>query len=103
MVQSLLRGLRIVMLALFALGAAATASLPAAAQEASASGEVRRVDVPGGKVTIKHGAISDLQLPAMTLVYHAEPPLLEGLKPGDKIKFSARRDNDRYVVVSITR
>jgi Cu/Ag efflux protein CusF len=35
----------------------------AQAQEASASGEVRRLDAEAGKITIKHGEISDLELP----------------------------------------
>src|SRR5690606_20148536 len=56
-----------------ALGAATAYTTPAIAQEAQASGEVRRVNAPEGKITIKHGAISELQLPAMSLVYHASP------------------------------
>ncbi|MDS1140161.1 copper-binding protein [Pusillimonas sp. SM2304] len=78
-------------------------SVNAVAQEASASGEVRRVDAEGGKVTIKHGAISDLELPAMTLVYKADPALLAGIKPGDKVKFTAKRENGQYVVTAISK
>lgn len=71
------------------------------AQEASASGEVRRVDAVAGKVTIKHGAIAALELPAMTLVYQADPALLAGIKPGDKITFTAKREGGNYVVTAI--
>jgi len=76
---------------------------PAHAQEAQASGEVRRVDTAEGKVTIKHGAISALDLPAMSLVYRADPTLLQGIKPGDKITFTAKREGDRYVVTKISK
>ena len=74
---------------------------PAQAQSAEASGEVRRVDAAAGKVTIKHGAIAGLDLPAMTLVYRADPKLLAGLKAGDKVDFTAARQNGKYVVTAI--
>jgi len=76
---------------------------PLHAQEASASGEVRRVDAAGGKVTLIHGAIPDLQLPAMTLVYQASSALLQGLQPGDKVNFVARRENNGYVITAISK
>lgn len=78
-------------------------SVAAIAQEATASGEVRRVDVAEGKITIKHGQIPDLDLTAMTLVYRVDPALLADIKPGDKIKFTARREAGQYVVVSISK
>ncbi len=78
-------------------------SVGAIAQDASASGEVRRVDAAAGKITIKHGAISDLQLPAMTLVYRIDPALLKGIKPGDQVKFTARREAGQYVVTAISK
>ncbi|WP_397475888.1 copper-binding protein [Pusillimonas sp.] len=76
---------------------------PAHAQEAQSSGEVRRVNAAEGKVTIKHGAISALDLPAMSLVYRADPTLLQGIQPGDKITFTAKREGDRYVVTKISK
>lgn len=75
----------------------------AQAQEASASGEVRRLDAQAGKVTIKHGAIDDLQLPAMTLVYKIDPALLANINVGDKVKFTAKRDGGDYVVTKISK
>lgn len=78
-------------------------SVQAVAQEASASGEVRRIDAQAGKITIKHGAISDLELPAMTLVYRIDPALLGDIKPGDKVKFTAKRENSQYVVTKISK
>jgi Cu/Ag efflux protein CusF len=84
-----------------ALAVTSVYSTAAIAQQATASGEVRRVDAAAGKVAIKHGAISDLGLPAMTLVYHAAPSLLAGIKPGDKVTFTAKRENNQYVILSI--
>lgn len=85
------------------LAVASVYSVTAVAQEATSSGEVRRVDKTEGKITIKHGAISDLQLPAMTLVYRIEPALLADIQPGDKVRFTARRDSGQYVVTQISK
>lgn len=78
-------------------------SVPAIAQEATASGEVRRIDAEAGRITIKHGQIPDLDLTAMTLVYRIDPGLLADIKPGDKVKFTARREAGQYVVVAISK
>jgi len=86
-----------------ALAAMACYSIPAQAQEGSGSGEVRRIDAAAGKITIKHGAISALDLPAITLVYQIDVVLLAGLQPGDRVKFTARRVDGQYVVVEISK
>src|SRR5690625_7600502 len=78
--------------ALFALGAVHT---PAMAQEGSGTGEVRRLDHDNQKITLKHGAISELDLPAITLVYLIEPSMMEGLAPGDSVRFT--RSEERRV------
>ena len=73
------------------------------ALQADASGEVRRVDPAAGKVTIKHDAIKELDLPAMTLVYEADPALLAKIKAGDKVRFTATRQGGMYVDTAITK
>ncbi|MGE4124718.1 MAG: copper-binding protein [Pusillimonas sp.] len=76
---------------------------PVLAQTATASGEVRRVDAAKGKITIKHGQIGELGLPAMTLVYAIDPALLAGIGPGDKVTFTASRQNGQYVISKISK
>ena len=101
---------RVVMASGVALASMAWQPVPAwaanqAAQQnatATASGEVRRVDAAAGQVAIKHDAISDLELPAMTLVYQASPALLANIKPGDQVRFTATRQNGKYVVTQIS-
>ncbi|MGY6269068.1 copper-binding protein [Achromobacter denitrificans] len=89
-------------LAMAAAVAVVAAAAPLAfAQQAQASGEVRRVDPAAGKVTIKHDAIKELDLPAMTLVYEADPALLAKIKAGDKVRFTATRKDGKYVVTAI--
>lgn len=90
-------------LAVAALTAVACHVAPAVAQEGSGSGEIRRIDAQAGKITIKHGPIAALDLPAITLVYRIDPALLAGLQPGDRVKFTARRIDGQYVIVEISR
>lgn len=75
---------------------------PVQAQSAESSGEVRRVDATAGKVTIQHGAISALDLPAMTLVYRIDPKLLAGIQAGQQVRFTAERRDGKYVITAIS-
>lgn len=55
-------------------------------------GEVRKVDKSAGKITIKHGPIDNLGMPAMTMVFRArDPSALDKLKTGDRIGFKAEK------------
>jgi Cu(I)/Ag(I) efflux system periplasmic protein CusF len=65
------------------------AALPAMAQQL-ANGEIRKVDKKAGTVTIKHGPIQAIDMPAMTMVFQAkEAAMLDRVKAGDKVKFQA--------------
>ena len=87
--------------AVMGLSVLGVAAVGSAQDEASARGEVRRLDASKGTITIKHGAISDLNLPAMTLVYEAEPVLLEGVQPGDQVRFKVRHENNTNRVIEL--
>ena len=76
---------------------------PAAASSAAdmAEGEIRKVDKDAKKITIKHGEIKNLDMPPMTMVFQArDPALLDGLKPGDKVLFSAETTAGGALVVT---
>lgn len=74
----------------------------AAAQSDMTEAEVRRVDRSANKVTLRHGPIKSLDMPAMTMVFHAaDPSLLDKVKAGDKVRFSARQDGGTYVVTDL--
>lgn len=80
---------------------------PASAASASAAdtmteGEVRKVDLAAGKVTLRHGEIKPLDMPAMTMVFQArDKRLLEELKPGDKVRFQAAHEGGVFLVTDI--
>lgn len=64
------------------------------------TGEVRKVDKSSGKVTIKHGPLANLGMPAMTMVFRVkDPAMLDQLKAGDKINFIAEKLNGALTVI----
>ena len=82
---------------LITLVALALASLAATAQGSAtdmAEAEIRKVDREAKKVTLKHGPIKNLDMPPMTMV-------LDNLKAGDKVRFSADQQQGAYVVTAV--
>ena len=79
---------------------------PAATQPADAltDGEVRKVDKDSGKITIRHGAIPNLDMPPMTMVFQvSDRALLDGVKAGDQIRFAAEKPGGVYTVTLVQR
>jgi Cu(I)/Ag(I) efflux system periplasmic protein CusF len=63
------------------------------------SGTVEKVDTTQSEITIKHGAITNLDMDAMTMVFRAQDPaLLNDVKAGDKAQFTANRVNAQISV-----
>ncbi|MFT0533817.1 copper-binding protein [Castellaniella hirudinis] len=69
--------------------------------QARASGQVVRITPTAGKIAIRHGAIPKLELPAMTLVYHLDVVLLDGIVVGDIVEFTAQRANQQYRIIAL--
>jgi Cu/Ag efflux protein CusF len=73
-----------------------------AASKPQSEGEVRKVDPTQGKVTLRHGPLVNLDMPAMTMVFTVvDKKLLDGLKEGDKVKFTADKKDGTYTVTAI--
>lgn len=82
---------------------AATALLSLAAHAQSVEGEVKRIDPDSGKVTLKHGEIKNLDMPAMQMSFRAaDPAWLKTLQVGDKVKFDAAKVNGQFTITAIT-
>lgn len=81
---------------------AASAATPSAALGDMAEGEVRRVDKAGGKITLRHGEIKNLDMPPMTMVFQvADPSLLDKVRAGDKVRFKAVQAEGSYRVIGL--
>lgn len=87
-----------------AAGAAPVAAPNAAAPQATAKAEaeVRRVEPSTGRIQLRHGYIANLDMPPMTMVFRVKnAALLDGLKEGDKILFTAEKIDGAYTVTSL--
>jgi Cu/Ag efflux protein CusF len=74
------------------------------AADALTDGEVRKVDKDSGKLTIRHGAISNLDMPPMTMVFQvSDRALLDNVKTGDQIRFAAEKLGGAYTVTLLER
>jgi Cu/Ag efflux protein CusF len=70
--------------------------------DALSDGEIRKVDKDAKKITMKHGPIQNLDMPAMTMVFQVkDPAMLEQVKPGDKVKFEAQKLGGAFTVMKI--
>src|SRR5829696_720406 len=77
-------------------------ALAAAQNLPMVSGTVEKVDAAASKITIDHGPIPNLDMDAMTMVFRSQnPAILKGVKPRDKIRFTADRVNGQITVTKI--
>jgi Cu(I)/Ag(I) efflux system protein CusF len=83
----------------------AVVSIAAIAQTATrdmTEAEVRKVDVDAKKITLKHGPIKNLDMPGMTMVFQVkDAAMLDKVKAGDKVRFSAEQQQGTLVVTAI--
>jgi Cu/Ag efflux protein CusF len=67
-----------------------------------ADGEIRKVDKDAKKITIKHGPLQNIDMPAMTMVFQVKDSgVLDQLKAGDRVKFRAEKIAGAYTVTKI--
>ena len=86
----------------FALALAPLAHATSHQSAAFTDAEVRKVDKQAGKVTLKHGPIANLEMPAMTMVFHVkDAAMLDKVKAGDKVRFKAEKIQGNYTVTEV--
>jgi Cu/Ag efflux protein CusF len=78
-------------------------TVAAAAQDASISGEVKKIDESANKITLKHGPAKSLGMDEpMTMVYRVkDPAMLKQVKVGNKVTFEAEEAASGYTVTKI--
>jgi len=86
--------------------AASSMSSPAPHMDANgvemSSGEVKKIDKAAQKITLKHGELKNLDMPGMTMVFSVkDAALLDKVKAGDKVKFTAEDQGGALVVTAI--
>jgi Cu(I)/Ag(I) efflux system protein CusF len=77
----------------------ASAGSGTAATSEMTEAEVRKVDTETKKITLKHGAIKNLDMSPMTMVFQvSDAAILEKVQVGDKVRFKATGEGGRYTV-----
>jgi len=83
---------------------APVASAGRSSETGQADGSIVGIDTERGRVTLKHGAIVGLGMPAMTMVFRvADPSMLRYLKAGDGVRFTVVRADNFFTVTQLTR
>ncbi len=72
------------------------------AAESLSQGEVRKVDKDAQKITVRHGPLANLDMPAMTMVFQVkDAAMLDKVKAGDKVKFRAEKVGGAFTITQI--
>jgi Cu(I)/Ag(I) efflux system protein CusF len=80
----------------------ANSSQPAGVEGQMVEGEIKKVDKEAGKITIRHGELKNLGMPAMTMVFRAKDTAMLGqVKAGDKVNFIAQKVAGAFTVVHL--
>ena len=82
--------------------AAPAAKLVASDTTQMSEGEVRKVDLESRKITLKHGPLKNLDMPAMTMAFQVtDTAMLGKVKVGDKVRFVATNPGGTLTVTKI--
>ena len=72
------------------------------AQAPQTAGEVMKIDKSGARITLKHGEIRNLDMPAMTMVFRvADRAMLQAVRVGDRVRFAAERGGGAMTITRI--
>ena len=92
---------------LFSLASIAQTPQPTSSAKTDAvytDGEVKRVDLSAGKITIKHGFIKSLDMPPMTMVFTVkEKSMLNDIATGDQVRFIVVSENGKMVITELVK
>lgn len=74
-----------------------------AAKMAKGTGVVTALDAAAGTITLNHQAMPEVEWPAMTMTFSADPQVIEGVKVGDKVSFDASIQGSTGKVTAISK
>lgn len=76
--------------------------LAVSAHAQAVDGEVKKVDPDAGKITLKHGEIKNLDMPAMQMSFRvSDPNWLKTLQVGDRVKFTADKVGGQFIITTL--
>ncbi|MGH8778874.1 copper-binding protein [Paraburkholderia sp.] len=82
----------------------AMSAAPASGKTAMTDAVVRHVDASGGTITLKHGALTNVGMPAMTMAFKAkDAAMLNEVKEGDNVKVRVENVNGTLTIVKLAK
>jgi Cu/Ag efflux protein CusF len=76
----------------------------ASSNSALSDAEVRKVDAATGMVTLKHGALENVGMPAMTMAFKAkDAAMIKQIHEGDKVKVRIENVNGTLTIVKLVK
>lgn len=76
-------------------------AMSAEAKIGKGNGTVTAIDTAAGKITLDHGAIAELEWPAMEMGFAAKPDVLASVAVGDKVVFNVSVTGNSNEVTAI--
>lgn len=77
---------------------------PASGNTAMTDAVVRHVDASGGTITLKHGALANVGMPAMTMAFKAkDAAMLKEVKEGDNVKVRVENVDGALTIVKLAK
>ncbi|WP_323121727.1 copper-binding protein [Burkholderia alba] len=74
----------------------------AASSAALTDAQVRKVDAATGMVTLKHGALANVGMPAMTMAFKArDAAMLKQIREGDKVRVRVEEIDGTLTIVKL--
>ena len=65
---------------------------------------VKHVDLSGGMITLKHGALANVGMPAMTMAFKArDAAMLKEVKEGDNVKVRVENVDGTLTIVKLAK
>jgi Cu/Ag efflux protein CusF len=78
------------------------AATNASSKDALTEAEVRKIDAASGMVTLKHGALENVGMPAMTMAFKAkDPAMIRQVHEGDKVKVRIENVDGTLTIVKL--
>ncbi|AJK49962.1 copper-binding protein [Burkholderia plantarii] len=82
----------------------AAPAAPAGDEAGLADAVVRKVDPATGMVTLKHGALANIGMPAMTMAYKAgDAAMAKQVHAGDKVRVRIENVNGTLTIVKLVK
>lgn len=77
-------------------------SMAAHAQIGKADGEIRKVNLEAGELTIKHGPFEGIDMGGMTMIFPVkDKAILDKVKAGDRVNFTVSMGSGKLVITKV--